>query len=125
MPHMPQLTVWHAGETSVLNVPEGANLRRILLDNKLSPYTALTRRANCGGRGLCATCGVWVESNEPVPDHWHDKLAARFGYPRLSCQISVDEDMVVRLLDDKVIWGQRDPARRWRGPFAINPDEKA
>ena len=97
-----------------LAVPHGANLRRALLDAGLSPYAALTRQLNCGGRGLCATCGVWLEENSPPPTHWHDQLAARFGYPRLSCQVIVTHDLVVRLVSDKRIWGRRDPTRRWK-----------
>jgi hypothetical protein len=44
----------------------------------------------------------------PVPTHWHDWLAARYGYPRLSCQITVDRPLTVYLLPDKTIWGGRD-----------------
>ncbi len=98
----------------ILTVPAGANLRRALLDAGLSPYAALTRRANCGGRGLCATCGVRFEAGEPPPVHWHDKLAANFGYPRLSCQITVDRDMTIRILTEKIIWGARDGSARYR-----------
>ena len=108
---MPILHVLHDDQVSEITVEHGANLRRVLLDNNLSPYTSLTKITNCGGRGLCATCGVWIEANEPAPQHWHDKLANRFGYPRLSCQITVNDNMRVRLLDDKFIWGGRDPER--------------
>ncbi len=86
-----------------LTVERGRVLRDVLLAAELSPYSRLTERANCGGRGLCATCGVRiVESVEP--DHWHDRLAERFGYPRLSCQIVVDRDLRVKLVE-KVVWG--------------------
>lgn len=108
---MHRLTVITEGERHTLQVADGANLRRVLLDNGFSPYAMLTQNLNCGGRGLCATCGVWIETNEPPPEHWHDKLAKQFGYPRLSCQISVDKDMTVQILDDKRIWGDRDPSR--------------
>ncbi|MEA1932467.1 MAG: 2Fe-2S iron-sulfur cluster-binding protein [Euryarchaeota archaeon] len=94
------------GETETeLVVERGRVLREVLLEADLSPYSRLTERANCGGRGLCATCGVRVvEAVEP--EHWHDTLAARFGYPRLSCQIAVDRDLRVELVD-KVVWGGR------------------
>jgi ferredoxin len=94
---------WH-----VLEVEEGATLRRVLLRHDLSPYTAWTERLNCGGRGLCATCGVRL-ADPPTPSHWHDRLAARYGYPRLSCQITVDRPLTVYLLPDKRIWGGRAP----------------
>lgn len=87
-----------------LSVEPGTNLRQIMLEKGISPYTRYTRKLNCGGKGICATCGVWIEEGAPAPDHWHDKAAKRFGYPRLSCQITVKEDMVVRLVD-KTIWG--------------------
>lgn len=100
------LTV-HDGEmVHHLRIPRGANLRRALLEAGLSPYATLTRRANCGGRGLCATCGVWID-DAPAPTHWHDRLAAQWGYPRLSCQVVVESDMVVRLDKEKRIWGGR------------------
>jgi ferredoxin len=93
---------WH-----ILTVAHGTPLRRALLQHALSPYTALTRRVNCGGRGLCATCGVRIDPPVPEPTHWHDGLAQRYGYPRLSCQIAVTRDLTVRLLPDKRIWGGR------------------
>ncbi|PSQ95259.1 MAG: (2Fe-2S)-binding protein [Bacteroidetes bacterium SW_9_63_38] len=97
----------HDGEAwHTLDVQEGANLRRVLLRHDLSPYTRWTETANCGGRGLCATCGVRFDE-PPVPTHWHDRLAARYGYPRLSCQITVDRPLTVYLLPDKNIWGGR------------------
>lgn len=95
---------WHE-----LEVEDGANLRDVLLRNALSPYTTLTESLNCGGRGLCATCGVRFEGDAPTPTHWHDRAAERFRYPRLSCQITVDRDLTVRLLPDKRIWGKRAP----------------
>ncbi|GAB4524490.1 MAG: 2Fe-2S iron-sulfur cluster binding domain-containing protein [Anaerolineae bacterium] len=110
--HQVQIIV--GADTHILQVPDGANLRRVLLEAGLSPYAPLTRSLNCGGRGLCATCGVWIDEGEQSPEHWHDQLAARFGYPRLSCQVTVKGDMVVRLLPEKVIWGKRDLSRSGR-----------
>jgi ferredoxin len=114
-------------DESLLVAPIGAPLRDVLLANGLSPYTAITEKLNCGGRGLCATCGVRFVSrraaesaiaeasederegsNAPRPEHWHDELAARFGFPRLSCQIEVEEDMDVRI-PEKIVWGSRRP----------------
>jgi len=99
------LAVVDGDERTELDVERGRNLRRVLLDAGLSPYATATRRLNCGGRGLCATCGVRVREGPPA-DHWHDRLADRFGYPRLSCQIAVDRSMTVALVDKRV-WGGR------------------
>ena len=97
-----------------LDVERGRNLRRVLLDADLSPYARATRRLNCGGRGICATCGVRVREGPPA-DHWHDRLADRFGYPRLSCQIAVDRPMTVALVDKRV-WGGRQSETETDGP---------
>jgi ferredoxin len=99
------LVVVDGDERVELDVERGRNLRRALLDAGLSPYAPATRRLNCGGRGLCATCGVRVREGPPA-DHWHDRLAERFGYPRLSCQIAVDRPTTVALVDKRV-WGGR------------------
>ena len=94
-----QINVLVEDEVHILRAVDGANLRKTLLAAGISPYTAVTRVANCGGRGLCATCGVWIEAHEPSPVHWHDRLAARFGYPRLSCQIHITEAMTGSVQD--------------------------
>lgn len=107
--------VRHDDGEVTLHVERGARLRDALLaadsdagaDLDLSPYATATERINCGGRGLCATCGVRVLSG-PAPSHWHDRLADRFGYPRLSCQIVVSEPMTVELLTEKRVWGGRE-----------------
>jgi ferredoxin len=93
------------GETRELSAEPGAVLRDVLLEAGLSPHSryAVT---NCGGRGLCATCGVRL-ADAPAPEHWHDDLADRFGYPRLSCQIRVRDGMTVRI-PDKRVWGGRE-----------------
>jgi len=106
---MPILTVLVAETTHLLHVASGTNLRRALLEAGISPYAPLTRKANCGGRGLCATCGIRILLGTSEPTHWHDRLAHRFGYPRLSCQIAVHGDMTIRILTDKLVWGKREP----------------
>ncbi|MGQ3329495.1 2Fe-2S iron-sulfur cluster-binding protein [Halorubrum sp. FL23] len=102
------LTVLDGDERTELAVAPGRNLRRVLLEAGLSPYAAATHRLNCRGRGLCATCGVRIREG-PAPEHWHDSVADRFGYPRLSCQVAIDEAMTVELVD-KLVWGSREPS---------------
>ena len=100
------VTVSHPEGGARLSVPDGTVLRDALLAAGLTPHSRAGRRLNCGGRGLCATCGVRV-AEPPEPEHWHDDLAARFGYPRLSCQIRVTHDMDVEV-PEKLVWGGRE-----------------
>lgn len=101
-----RLTVREGGTETTIEVPRGTNLRRALLDAGFDVYGSVSRVANCGGRGLCGTCGVRFDDDDgPEPDYWHDAAAARFGYPRLSCQHTVDEGRTVEL-PEKVVWGQ-------------------
>lgn len=95
----------------VLTLPAGTNLRRALLTAGYTPYGSVSQYTNCGGRGLCATCGVRFVEGEPLPTHWHDRVAKAFGYPRLTCQITVNADMTIRLIDDKILWGQLLPGK--------------
>jgi ferredoxin len=101
------ITVRTADGETALTAQSGAILRDVLLDAGFSPYTRYTERLNCGGRGICATCGVRIEGDAPPPEHWHDDLADRFGYSRLSCQIRVTDDLTVRI-PDKRVWGGRE-----------------
>jgi ferredoxin len=101
------ITVFDGDDKHEIKAEQGDILRDVLLAHGFSPYTNVTCKLNCGGRGLCATCGVWIDE-DVTPEHWHDKAADAFGYPRLSCQIKIEQDMTVRLLTDKVIWGGRD-----------------
>lgn len=99
---------YHSGaDIREIAAQTGENLRQVLLRNGISPYARITRRFNCGGRGWCATCGVLVLKGETPPQHWHDRMGNRFGYSRLSCQITITGDMVVAPVPDKWIWGGR------------------
>jgi ferredoxin len=104
------VTVLDGDDEWTIDVERGRNLRRALCEHGFDVYGTVSRYANCGGRGLCGTCGVEIREGVPAPTHWHDKAAARWGYPRLSCRIDVEEPMTVRLLD-KLLWGQVMPDR--------------
>jgi ferredoxin len=102
------VTVSYPDGVETLTVPDGTVLRDALREAGLSPHSRVGRRLNCGGRGLCATCGVRL-ADPPDPDHWHDDLADRFSYPRLSCQIRVTRDLRVTI-PEKLVWGGRETA---------------
>jgi len=101
------VTVVDGEEETVLEVRPGRNLREVLREYGFEVYGSVSCLANCGGRGLCGTCGVRLEDG-PEPDHWHDRAAERWGYPRLSCRVAVDGPMTVELVE-KVVWGQLRP----------------
>lgn len=101
------VTVRHEGEEATLTTRRGRTLREVLVEGGFSPYTAVTERLNCGGRGLCGTCGVRIRAGDAEPTHLHDRAAERFGYPRLSCQIRVEDDLTVEI-PEKVVWGRRE-----------------
>jgi len=94
------------GETTI-EVPAGTVLRDALLSHGFGVYGSVSRRVNCGGRGLCGTCGVRIEDDVPAAGV-HDAAAKRWGYPRLSCRITVTEPMTVRVVE-KTMWGQLRP----------------
>jgi len=104
------VTVVEAGTETTVELEHGRVLRDALLERGFGVYGTVSRRLNCGGRGLCGTCGVAVDP-PPPPSHPHDRAARRFGYPRLSCCLTVKEPITVELLD-KHVWGQILPGRR-------------
>ena len=97
------VTVRSGDGEETIAVERGRTLRDALLAHDFPVYGTLSRHANCGGRGLCATCTVEVDP-APAPTHWHDAAAVRFGYPRLSCPIAGAEPLTARL-PDKYVWG--------------------
>ena len=98
------VTVIDGDDEQTIEVERGRKLRDALLERDFEVYGTISKHANCGGRGLCATCTVDIEPTI-APEHWHDRAAVQFGYPRLSCQITVEEPLTVRLLE-KHVWGQ-------------------
>jgi len=101
------VTVRDGDTETTIDVSPGAVLRDVLSEHGFEVYGSVSRVANCGGRGLCGTCGVRIEEAiEPVG--LHDAAAERWGYPRLSCRIRVEEPVTVELVE-KRLWGQLRP----------------
>jgi len=87
----------------------GANLRRVLLKHKVSPYNGLSRYINCHGLGSCGTCAVMVTgiiNNKTIMEKW------RLNFPphkeeqglRLACQVRVWGDVIIE--KGMGFWGQ-------------------
>ena len=102
---MPVLTLVHEGKT--IEVPEGANLRKTLLSNGISPYVGKDKLLNCLGNGLCGTCRVEVVDGKGAPPMSALEESSLLGLTpfygrtvpkntRLSCRISVTKDMSIK-----------------------------
>jgi len=52
------LTVREDGAETTIEAPRGAVLRDVLRSHGFDVYGSVSKVANCGGRGLCGTCGV-------------------------------------------------------------------
>lgn len=100
-------TIIAQGKTIVCE--EGANLRKVLLQNKVDLYNAKANLINCRGIGSCGTCAVSIEGHVSPPN-WKDQ--ARRSLPphspsknlRLACQTKVLGDLQVTKYDG--FWGQ-------------------
>ena len=102
---MPIITL--ANENKTIEVPVGANLRRVLLSNGISPYIGLAKLINCRGFELCGTCRVEVVDGKGASARREDEeqtlISSTPFYARrieknirLSCQTSVTGDMTVK-----------------------------
>ena len=100
-------TITFRGKT--ISCDQGANLRRVLLENKLPLYNGQAKYINCRGIGTCGTCAVEIRG-EVSPANWKDKT--RRSLPphdpqkdrRLACQTRVLGDIEVIKYDG--FWGQ-------------------
>ncbi|NUP98295.1 MAG: (2Fe-2S)-binding protein [Armatimonadetes bacterium] len=96
------------GSDQSMEVGKGANLRRSLLLHGHNPHRSLTRSLNCHGLGLCGTCWVEVlegEENLSPPTKMESLPTSpfkRLGLKgrRLSCQVRVYGDCLIRIASD-------------------------
>jgi len=102
---MPVITLSNEGKT--IEVPVGANLRRAMLNNGISPYIGIAKLINCRGFELCGTCRVEVVDGKGASPKREDEeetlISSTPFYARLieknirlSCQTSVVGDMTVK-----------------------------
>jgi len=92
---MPTITLVREGRT--LEVEEGANLRRALLDAGVEVYRTPDDLVNCRGNGLCGTCVVEAEPAAALgPATFREEKGHLWKYAgrpmRLSCQAKVAGD---------------------------------
>lgn len=84
-------------EAITVTVPAGSNLLDVAEQNGIQIYRGMWPHMNCGGRGLCGRCGVWVPRSEGASGR---TLFERFrrvqGELRLACRVRVMGDVEVR-----------------------------
>ena len=92
------LEIQFENQRRTIKVEPGANLRKAAIANKLSVYPHIRKILNCRGRGLCTSCKVEIVSGkvEPRNDIEKEKLGKFAPEIRLACQITVNDDLVVR-----------------------------
>ena len=95
------LEVTFEKQKRTLKVEPGTNLREAAIAAKLGIYAHIFKILNCRGRGLCASCRVEIVSGQ-VPERNEvenknlDRALKKNPDLRLACQISVEDNLVVR-----------------------------
>ncbi len=101
---MPVLTLQKEGKT--IEVAQGANLRKTLIQHGISPYEGVNKIANCLGNGLCGTCRVEVTDGKGVTPLTPMEEGALVGFipfyarsipknVRLSCRATITGDLTI------------------------------
>ena len=92
------LKVHFEKENRTIQVEPGENLRQAAIRNKFSIYANIHKILNCRGRGLCTACTVQVIAGkvEPRNETETEKLAKKPADFRLACQVTVNDDLVVK-----------------------------
>lgn len=93
---MPKVTFKNWNKT--VECPQGANLRKLALQQGIPLYNGISRVFNCRGLGLCGTCCVEVVPEEKVGPKQYMEVLRFFqikGNFRLACQAEVRGDIEV------------------------------
>ncbi len=96
---MPKIKVNNAetGETHVIKIGYGANLRKALGYTEAEVYKGVNKFLNCRGLGLCAKCIVEVEPSDNIsPRTMFEDIHKVGPDQRMSCRVKVYGDIVVK-----------------------------
>ncbi len=102
---MPVLTFANDGKT--IEVPEGSNLRKVLLKEGFPLYQGKDKLLNCLGNGLCGTCRIEIVDGKNAPPMTPLEESALTGLApfygrlapknvRLACRIAVTKDLTLK-----------------------------
>lgn len=112
-------------EHQVVEVQAGRTLREIALEAGVYPNREWFRGFNCGGRGLCGTCKVWVKESKAgaaSSPTLSEKLRGLGDGRRLACQTRVMGDLELTTFPGG---GDRTAAGRQIDPAPIRPEAAA
>ena len=90
--------VYFVAENVIVNATKGQTIREVALKHGVYLNREYIYHLNCGGRGLCGTCRVWVKDrNEPAltPRTTMEKAYGMRGMQRLACQAKILADVAV------------------------------
>ena len=93
--------VFFQKEFREIEVPKGANLRKVAQQNGISIDRPQLFGVTCGGIGVCGVCKVWVRERErgaTNPRGFLERgMFLRFfdGWRRLACRVQVNGDIDV------------------------------
>ena len=92
------LKVHFERENRTIQVEPGENLRKAAIRNKFSVYAHIHKILNCRGRALCTACTVQIVAGNVAPrnEAETEKLAQKPPDFRLACQITVDDDLIIK-----------------------------
>ncbi|MDB4614270.1 (2Fe-2S)-binding protein [bacterium] len=77
-------------EKKTVEVPDGANLRKVALKNGVQIYAGPHTVVNCRGLGQCGSCTVMVKSGNVSPKGFWEKMRTMLG-PLLSLKLMSNE----------------------------------
>ncbi|PRB06988.1 2Fe-2S iron-sulfur cluster-binding protein [Microbacterium sp. MYb64] len=95
---MPRVTYRRGAEETVVDVPIGISLMETAIEEDIDGIIG-----ECGGNAMCATCHVYVASDQvdrlrPMADDEDEMLqctaSERRANSRLSCQIFMTDELV-------------------------------
>lgn len=96
--------VFFKNEGLEVEVPQGTNLRKLMLEKKIQVYPYLARFVNCHGFGQCGTCRVRIAPSESATGKTKNEegnLPGRDASWRLACQTFVQGDLRVLSLPEE------------------------
>ena len=91
--------VHFVNEALTVDVPRGASLRDVAIQQGIELYRGMWTHINCRGNGICGRCRVWLLSSAATTSSpsLRERLVHRvIGKMRLACQVKIVGDLDIR-----------------------------